>query len=383
MSAVLSWRIIPRHDLLKLYIYFSRYMEYVSRGSTSSYYDPVLIDLVEKYKSFAADYDGKRFVFVSVKNADDENDYLTGFIVYDRFSGDILYGLYKYSWLAGSDPYERIYERPEMMRLFLRIAMDGRFDVLESLFLGVGVKEFLLHNLVPFLAFCYEFLGDEFIDYLYKRHRDLVDRFNKGMLIYGRNFVYFPLMDIALIRRGDGSIFAYKSPVRYKYFGSVSASYDPLFHRLFSYIIDSAEELDRNMVLYLDECDQMWCEYYVFSSASPPSELNRGVLLLAGRLGVKGSWEESFGNLDIFLIECHRPWLCTVHSFYNAVSYVVGDSDKRRYHESSMTDVLIKYGKDYEKRLLEYIIGFKERFPPELVEEAFERYLHMNVMNVL
>ncbi|PNV79631.1 MAG: hypothetical protein C0179_07045, partial [Fervidicoccus sp.] len=256
----IEWMRIPREDFDKLHNAF-----YCHEHRCEKDYGAELIDLAERYKSYAVDHDGRRYVFVFVRDMDDVRVGLAGFVVYDKSSKVVLLSRYTSFYRRYGD------KELDYYRLMLRLAMDNRLDVFEYL-LRMGYID--TNPLLTFFGLCYKYLGDEFIDYLYRNYRDIPDRFNRNKLIYGRNFVFIPKIkvgdydgeSVGLIRAGDGSIIlfrSYRSPVivrEDKYW----------FHRLLSYLIDYAEDLEKNLVVYEDWCNQYWCNYIVFSSASPP-----------------------------------------------------------------------------------------------------------------
>jgi len=363
----LRWIEIPGSDF--------EYLEDIfSRARVESLVRDILIDLVEKYKSFSADYDGKRFVFVSVRNMERRSRRLAGFIIYDKSSKRILFGTYGLN--------ESYFFR--FLPFILRLATDGRFDIIEDLIKHSGFKEInvaWVNDFSSFLAFSYEFLGDEFIDYLYRNYEDIAKRYRENKLIYGKDFMYIPSMKIGLIRLRNGSIILYISPVYSEKDYKVITDAEPLIHRFLSGLIDYAEELERNMALYFDECVHTWCEYYVISSASPPSWWGKTTIMFTGKLFRDLSGKERLDdNKKIYFIDCDR--YCSIHTLSDIKEYVL-------HHRSYSTDRLggiLRYLEHYyhgmHLRFLEHIIGFKERFPPKFVEEALEKYLHMNVMNV-
>jgi len=331
-----------------------------------------LIELAEKYKSYATDYDGKRFIFISVRDMERRRRRLAGFIVYDKSTREILFGAYglNESWFFRFLPF------------ILRLATDGRFDIIEDLsrVTGFNGASVWVNDFSSFLAFSYEFLGDEFIDYLYRNYEDIAKRYRENKIIYGKNFVYIPSMNVGLIRLRNGSIILYISPVYSEKDYKVVTDAEPWIHRFLSGLIDSAEELDRNMALYFDKCEHTWCEYYVISSAPLPGWWGKTTIMLIGKLirGLSGG--ERLDDEKIYFIDCDR--YCSIHTLYDIKEYVL---HHRFYSTDRLEGVLWYLGRYYHGmhlRFLEHIIGFKERFPPKFVEEAFERYLHMNVMNV-
>jgi hypothetical protein len=187
-------------------------------------------------------------------------------------------------------------------------------------------------------------------------------------------------MNVGLIRLRNGSIILYISPVYSEKDYKVVTDAEPWIHRFLSGLIDSAEELDRNMALYFDKCVHTWCEYYAISSAPLPGWLGRTTVMLVGKLTRGLSGGERLDDEKIYFIDCGR--YCSIHTLYSIKEYVL---HHRFYSTDTLEGVLWhleRYYHDMHLRFLEHIIGFKERFPPKFVEEAFERYLHMNVMNV-
>jgi hypothetical protein len=367
----IEWMRIPREDFDKLYDAFF-YCGY----RCGKDYGSKLIELAEKYKSYAVDHDGRRYVFVSVRNMNDIRDSLAGFVVYDKSSREVLLSRYT------STSFSRRYDVKGLAfyRLMLRLAMDNRLDVFEYL-LGIGFSN--AEYLLTFFGLCYKHLGDEFIDYLYRNYEDIAKRYRENKIIYGKNFVLIPRIrvgdyseeSVGLIRASDGSIILLRSP---DHLVRVKKHEYPLFHEFFSYLIDYAEELDKNMVLYEDECHQHWCSYMVFSSASPPHWWRSSAVALMG-------WYEknSFEKLDeanILFINCDNH--CSIYLLGNVVYYLTSKHGEYRRYDVEEVLSLHRYS-NYVHRFIEYVIAHRDRFPQKFVEEAYKHYLHSNVMNVL
>jgi hypothetical protein len=156
----------------------------------------------------------------------------------------------------------------------------------------------------------------------------------------------------------------------------------PLFHKFLSYLIDSAEELDRNMIIHEDEYQQ-YKPGYAFSSVSPPSWRGKYAVVFAGKFYRGLSGREKFGEADIFFVECNG--LCKMHSLRNILGYIRTYISKYEpYKAYSIAKFIQEHGyDDYTIKFLEYIIGSKDRFPPEFIDEVYRRYLNMNVMNII
>ncbi|PNV78794.1 MAG: hypothetical protein C0179_08415 [Fervidicoccus sp.] len=365
----IEWMRIPRRDFDSLDDAFY-YCEYRCKKR----YATRLIELAEKYKYFATDYDGKRFVFVSVENSDNEDDYFAGFVVYDKSSKKVLLSRcskHNVPWL-------------EYYMLVLRLAMDNRLDILEHL-LSMGHSR--SNYILSFFGFCYKYLGDEFIEYLYKNSDDIIRRLREGRIIYGRNFVLIPRIGIGdyggesagFIRAGDGSIVVFGTidPERLVIVEERDLSKLKL-HRILSYIIDHAEELERNIVLYENRCSQHGCWSYVFSSASPPHLVGSSAIALVGQY--KKYSAEELDGVEIFFIECDDH--CVIYPLSEVAKYLIKEYEG--YPKHLAAEILYRYRyDDYVLRFLEYVIGFKERFPPKFVRKAYMYYLDTNVMNVL
>jgi hypothetical protein len=372
----MSHYLISGEEFRRLHDVFFRYF---SQQKTSQDVANELIDLAEKYKTYAADYDygRKRFVFVFAVNSEAKSQGLAGFIVYDKSSRKILYGMYRFApynlYTSDVDYFINL----EPLSLILRTAIDERFDVIESLFLYHHKDPKSFNVFLPFLGFAYRFLGDYFLDYLYENYIDVIERLNNRRIIYGENFVYIPLIGVGLIRRGDGSVFVYEAPRSYLSFPEeilsyrkVSSSEYPLIHRIFSGLIDSAKELDRSMVVERGRCDRYECYYLILSSASPPSLSGRSAFLLTG-IQRKGLYGEFLENIDIYFINCNGS--CSMYPVSEAMKNVMGWS--RSYEKISMNEFLSKYGYGgHYLKILEYIMENRKKFPPKFVEEANKQY---------
>ncbi|PNV80531.1 MAG: hypothetical protein C0179_05510 [Fervidicoccus sp.] len=365
----LRWVIIPYEDFDKLDYAFDYCRSFCGD------YGSKLIELAEKYKSYATEYNGRRYVFVSVRNMNDIRDGLAGFVVYDKSSKEVLFSRY-------TSISSRRYDAKGLAyyRLMLRLAMDNRLDVFEYL-LRVGFSE--SDYLLTFFGLCYKYFGDEFIDYLYRSYKDIPDRFERNKLIYGRNFVIIPRIrvgdygeeSVGLIRAGDGSIILLRSPDRLV---RVRKHEYPLFHEFFSYLIDYAEDLEKNMVFYEDECKRHWCSYIVFSSASPPHWWRSSAVALMGWYE-KNSFEK-FDEVNILFINCDN--YCSIYLLGEVVNYLTSKHGEYRKYDVEEVLSLHRFS-NYIHRFIEYVIAYRDRFPQKFVEEAYKHYLYRNVMNVL
>jgi hypothetical protein len=376
----IEWMRIPREDFDKLYNAF-----YCHERECGKDYGAELIDLAEEYKSYATEYNGRRYVFVFVRDMNDERKGLAGFVVYDKSSKKVLFTGYYY------DEYPDLVVYNALL-LIHRIAREKRFDVLEYLFFRPRESIFLIYCFLSFLEFSRRYLGDELIKHFYRNYKDVIDRIERNKLIYGRNFVYIPWQRVGLIRLSDGTIVFYKPSSFREYHYIVSKLYDPLIHRFFSGLIDYAEDLEKNMVTY-DSSQSLYGYRYILSSVSLPSWFYpsrhwiKSSIALVSTLKRDTSDGEYLSDIDIYLIGCNE--YCDMYSLGKVIRCLEEEIEKHVICSSSRLDregrIFLKYiNIDDEKyrRFLEYVIGFRERFPQKFVEEAFERYLHMNVMNV-
>ncbi|PNV81234.1 MAG: hypothetical protein C0179_03755, partial [Fervidicoccus sp.] len=341
----IKWVSVPSEDFnLLLYVF----REYFDKRSEPRDLADELIELCEEHGFYVAEHNGRRYVFVFVRDMGDSSRYLAGFVAYDKSSRRIIYATYSYYETTDLDAYYSALKSSEPA-LFLRIVADGRFDVLESLFLGARSRKDLYRLLIPFIRVIYENLGEYFMEYLYRYHRDFIDRFNKKKLIYGRDFVILPMMNTLLIRLNDGSILVHRVLEYGTHPNTVSGSKEPLVHRFLSYLIDSAEELDRNMVALEDYCDPELCYYLILSSASPPHLRGRVAILMMGLLR-RTALSEEFMSVDTYLIECDRT--CDIY-FFPDMRYVENIT-KSSHDKISLDSLVSRYGlEEHRRRILE------------------------------
>ncbi|PNV81756.1 MAG: hypothetical protein C0179_01090, partial [Fervidicoccus sp.] len=232
----LKWIEIPEKDFYRLEEAFSDKLPYLSDE---------LINLIERYKLYAANYDGKRFVFVSVRDKKRRSRRLAGFIIYDKPSKRILF---RAEYDNRKDTIMLSF-----LRLVLRMAVDNRFDVIETL---LSIPQPKIMGFLLLLGVGYRYLGDEFIDYLYKNYRDVVERYRKSWIIYGRNFVFVPDINIYfsdnvfLMKLSDGTILAQRISRHMGVYPAVTVSKGSAVYEPLSLLVDYAEDLERNLVLY-------------------------------------------------------------------------------------------------------------------------------------
>jgi hypothetical protein len=373
-----NWVVVPDKDLTKLHVAFKHYRTWIN------VYRQELIDLAEKYKSYAADYDGKRIVFVFAKSR--RNRRLASVVVYDKYSKEVLFTEHYY------DEYPNLVIYNALL-LIHRIAKKKRFDVLEYLFPHPRERIFLIYYFLSFLEFSRRYLGDELIKHFYRNYKDIIDRIDSFRIIYGRNFVYIPWESVGLIRLSDGTIVFYEPSSFREYHYIVSELYDPLIHRFFSYLIDYAEDLEKNMVTY-DSSQSLYGYRYILSSVSlpswfyPPRHWIKSSIALVSSFNRETSGREYSRDIDIYLIECNEH--CNMYSLGKVIRCLEEEIEKREICSRNRLDregrIFLKdINVDDEKyrRFLEYVIGFRERFPQKFVEEVYKKYLHVNVMNIL
>jgi len=362
----LKWIEIPEKDFYRLEEAFSSELPYLSDE---------LINLIEKYKLYATDYDGKRFVFVSVRDMERRSRRLAGFIIYDKSSKRILFRV-KYD------------NRKELvilsfLRLVLRMAMDNRFDVIETL---LSIPQPEIERFILLLGVGYRHLGDELIDYLYKNYRDVVERYRKNWVIYGRNFVFTPEIEFSynvfLMKLSDGTILAQRVSRGMGVYPAFIVSKDSVVYEPLSLLVDYAEDLDRNLVLYEHRCGQTECKYIAVSSIPSRDPLKRSAVLLVSIYTKDLSGDGEFTFTDIYLTSCDTR--CKAYS-------IVSAANEEFIRGQLGMDLGIDLGSELERLFREgkikqpviYIIAYKDRFPKALVDKAYEIYLNENIMNIV